>query len=205
MAKADYTKPFKILRLLRGIGNLEKLATQGDDTAHCVLADMNIALERSPYTRKQGEDLRLWLSGYTEQEIAAMRQVNQSVISRSILGGAKNISIFLEPGKIEKKFEEDSIKLPPGMPYYRGQNIKKKSKRVITSSVKDGEVEYEGQSYSLNKVTNTCSRCGSNNVEMSIFRFHRTGKLIKKWVCWNCEVSYDTVRGLGTKEGFLHE
>jgi transcription elongation factor Elf1 len=58
----------------------------------------------------------------------------------------------------------------------------------------------------LTKIKQSCTKCGSDKVEQPIMRKNKnTGKVINTWVCWNCEVNYDTVKDLNTKEGIYYE
>jgi len=210
MARADYTEPAKINNLIKGVVNLERLAVSGDDTAHAIWVDLKTAITHSDITAKQKNNLLMMAEGYTYLEIAAKNSISPQSAYRSIYRGTEAISKYLEPKKNEKKFVEGGDKWPPTPLNSRGNKSQRQAKRIITVKEDAGRIEYEGEQYQYTLVKNVCSRCGSECVEKSMYHYQddpltKKSRLIEKWVCWGCEVDYDIVSGIGTKEGLFHE
>lgn len=118
----SYKDPKNIKSFLRNWGGLESLSRKGDTVATCILSDLKqvTGINLDKYKRKQREDFNhgyligdlshyqymsiayVLVLGYTQEEVAYVMGVDQSVISKNINSGIKKIqkelNAFLEVG-----------------------------------------------------------------------------------------------------------
>jgi len=92
--KANYDNPGVIKSLLMHLNDLLNCAGRGDGVAHAIFLDLMGAVEHEA-TQKQGSYLRLWLEGYSQEEIAEKYQVSQQAVASKIHRLTKNISSYL--------------------------------------------------------------------------------------------------------------
>lgn len=116
----SYKEPKNIKSFLRNWGGLESLSRKGDTVATCILTDLKqiTGIDLEKYKRKQRDEFNLgylkgdlshhqYMSiayvlvlGYTQEEIAYVMGVDQSVVSKNINSGVKKIqrelNAFLE-------------------------------------------------------------------------------------------------------------
>lgn len=121
LLRVSYKDKKQLKRLLRMWGTLDELGDKGDTVAICILIDLqrvtgiDMDLYRKGTRRAFNEGYKNgWLSfsqfmaiaytlvlGYTQEEIAWVMGVDQSVISRNINSGLKRMQIGL------RAFEEE--------------------------------------------------------------------------------------------------
>jgi DNA-directed RNA polymerase specialized sigma24 family protein len=92
--RADYENTGIIKSLLRHLDDLLNCAGRGDTVAHSIHLDLMDAIDKVS-TLKQGSYLRLWLEGYSQNEIAEKFQVSQQAVGSKISRLTKNISNIL--------------------------------------------------------------------------------------------------------------
>lgn len=115
LLRMSYKDPKNIKKFLRNWGGLESLSRKGDTVATCILADLKTVtgIDVDKYDREDKTEfnqcyLKGKLShyqymsiaytlvlGYSQQEIAFVMNVDQSVISKNINNGIKSIQLHL--------------------------------------------------------------------------------------------------------------
>ena len=95
---ADYSSPGIVKKLLYSMDKLlHEGMWKGDVDAITVYIDLKTAINtKGVLTKKQGQYLKMWLDGYTQEEIGAMHRVSQQAVGVKIDRAAKSISLFLE-------------------------------------------------------------------------------------------------------------
>lgn len=111
LLRLSYKDPKNIKRFLRNWGGLERLSEKGDTVATCILADLKTvtAIDLEIYDKNHRERFNreykkgklshyqymsiayVLLLGYTQDELAYVMGVDQSVISKNINSGVKRI------------------------------------------------------------------------------------------------------------------
>lgn len=118
----SYKEPKNIKSFLRNWSGLESLSRKGDTVATCILTDLKqiTGIDLDRYKRKQRDEFNrgylngnlshyqymsiayVLVLGYTQDEIAYVMGVDQSVVSKNINSGIKKIqrelNAFLEVG-----------------------------------------------------------------------------------------------------------
>lgn len=120
LLRLSYKDPKNIKKFLRSWGSLESLSLKGDTVATCILCDLKTVtgIDLEKYDRKQRAEFNLGYKsgklsqyqymaiaytlvlGYSQEEIAFVMDVDQSVICKNIHSGIKKIQREL------KAFEE---------------------------------------------------------------------------------------------------
>ena len=121
LLRVSYKDKRQLKRLLRMWGTLDELGDKGDAVAICILIDLKrvTGIDMDLYSRKNRNAFNegykngvlsfpqfmaityTLVLGYTQEEIAWVMGVDQSVISRNINGGLKQMQIGL------RAFEEE--------------------------------------------------------------------------------------------------
>jgi hypothetical protein len=121
LLRAKYADKSQLKKLLRMWGTLEELGERGDTVATCILIDLqrvtgidmelyykgdrnafNAGYKRGALSKAQFMAITYTLVlGYTQEEVAWVMGVDQSVISRNINNGLQQMQIGL------RAFEED--------------------------------------------------------------------------------------------------
>ena len=120
LLRLSYKDPKNIKRFLRNWGGLERLSEKGDTVATCILADLKTvtAIDLEIYDKSHREEFNraykkgklshyqymsiayVLVLGYTQDELAFVMGVDQSVISKNINSGVKRIQrelkVYLE-------------------------------------------------------------------------------------------------------------
>lgn len=111
LLRVSYSDPKNIKNFLKNWGGLESLSQKGDRVATCILADLKsvTGIDIDKYSRKNKEPFnRCYLNGklshyqymsiaytlvlgYSQEELAYVMGVDQSVISKNINSGIKRI------------------------------------------------------------------------------------------------------------------
>jgi DNA-directed RNA polymerase specialized sigma24 family protein len=94
MNQANYSNLGVIKSLLRHLDDLLNCAGRGDTVAHAIFLDLMDAADHVS-TPIQGAYLRLWLDGYSQNEIAERYQVSQPAVAIKIHRITKKISEYL--------------------------------------------------------------------------------------------------------------
>ena len=97
---ANYKNLNAIKYLLLNLHKLEKAAYAGNQTAHCILMDMQIAMESEKLTDKQREVLyQKYIIGNNNVKIAEIMGVTENAIRKHLAGAIKRIRKILEGGR----------------------------------------------------------------------------------------------------------
>ena len=116
LLRLSYKDPKNIKNFLRNWGGLESLGRKGDTVATCILVDLKIVtgIDIDKFNRKNKEEFNLgylngklshyqYMSiaytlvlGYSQQEVAWVMGVDQSVVSKNVNSGIKKIQKELQ-------------------------------------------------------------------------------------------------------------
>lgn len=111
LLRLRYREPLVIKKLLRGWGWLESLSLKGDTVATCILCDLKTVtgIDTDKYRRKDRREFNLGylngklsqyqymaiaytlVLGYSQEEVAYVMGVDQSVICKNVNSGVKKI------------------------------------------------------------------------------------------------------------------
>lgn len=115
LLRLSYKDPKNIKRFLKNWGGLESLSRKGDTVATCILVDLQMVTGINPEKYKKDDRAEFnngWVNGklsycqymsiaytlvlgYSQQEVAFVMNVDQSVISKNVKSGINKIQIEL--------------------------------------------------------------------------------------------------------------
>jgi DNA-directed RNA polymerase specialized sigma24 family protein len=96
---ANYKNLNAIKYLLLNIYKLEKAAYAGNQTAHCILMDIQIAMTHENLTEKQRETIyQKYVVGHNNVKIAEIMGVTENAIRKHLAGAIKRIRKILIQG-----------------------------------------------------------------------------------------------------------
>jgi DNA-directed RNA polymerase specialized sigma24 family protein len=97
---ANYNNPNVIKYLLLNIQKLEKQSYAGNQTAHCILMDIQIAMTHEKLTEKQREAIyQKYVVGHNNVKIAEIMGVTENAIRKHLQGAIKRMIKILQGGR----------------------------------------------------------------------------------------------------------
>jgi DNA-directed RNA polymerase specialized sigma24 family protein len=93
---ADYSSIPHLKHILNNIYQLKKLSEKGNQTALCIVIDIEIALKSTYLTEKQKKVLKMKFFGKeTNDFIAEQMNISETAVRKHIQGGLKRIQKLL--------------------------------------------------------------------------------------------------------------